>query len=107
MRALLTAILLAVFCVQAAAQESKTTLTGVYTAAQAKRGQETFAFTCQGCHTPASYTGDQFTKHWVGKPLIELYNFISTMMPKNEPGSLGEEEYAQLVANLLRLNQMP
>lgn len=85
----------------------RTTFSGVYTAAQATRGQETFAFNCQGCHTPASYTGEQFTKNWIGKPLAELYNFISTAMPKSEPGSLSEGEYAQLVAYLLKLNQMP
>lgn len=85
----------------------RTTHSGVYTAAQATRGQQTFAFNCQGCHTPASYTGEQFTRHWIGKPLSELYNFISTMMPKSEPGSLSEGEYVQLVAYLLKLNQMP
>ena len=90
-----------------ASPAGKSTLDGVYTAAQAARGQNTFAFNCQGCHTPASYTGEQFTKHWVGKPLTELYGFISTMMPKSEPGSLSEGEYAQLVAYLLKLNQMP
>jgi hypothetical protein len=28
-------------------------------------------------------------------------------MPKNEPGSLAPEEYADLLAYLLKLNQMP
>ena len=80
---------------------------GVYTAEQAKRGEESYAGMCTGCHTPASHMGDVFMSSWGGRPLSELYGFIRAAMPKNEPGSLTPDEYAAIVAYLLKLNGMP
>ena len=37
----------------------------------------------------------------------DLYAFVRDRMPKNEPGSLSDEEYADVVAYLLKMNQMP
>ena len=58
-------------------------------------------------HTPASHTGPTFASWWDRKPLSELYLFITTRMPKNEPGSLQPDEYVDLVAYLLKLNELP
>lgn len=80
---------------------------GVYTAAQAKVGEEAYAGMCTGCHNTASHTGDVFTNAWGGRPVSELYGFIRAAMPKNEPGSLTPEEYAAIVAYILKLNGMP
>lgn len=90
----------------AAAQE-RTTQAGVYTTAQATRGQDTFAAFCQGCHTPASHATPAFTNAWRDKPLVALFRFLSEAMPKSEPGSLTPDEYAQVLAYLLKLNGMP
>jgi mono/diheme cytochrome c family protein len=89
------------------AAASRTTMSGVYTAEQAARGSDTYAMQCKSCHTPASHTGAVFASWWDRKPLSELFQFILQRMPKNEPGSLAPEEYAQLVAYLLRMNDMP
>jgi mono/diheme cytochrome c family protein len=89
------------------ADVSGTTLSGVYSAAQAIRGKETFEFTCLGCHTTASHTGPAFMGPWEGKPLAELFLFIRYSMPKSEPGTLSPEEYAQVTAYILQLNGMP
>ena len=62
---------------------------------------------CKSCHTPASHTGATFAQWWDRKPLSELFLFITTKMPKNEPGSLQPDEYADLVAYLLKMNDMP
>ena len=80
---------------------------GVYTAQQARVGEEAYAGMCTGCHTPASHMGDVFTNAWGGRPLSELFSFIRAAMPKNEPGSLAPEEYAAIVAYILKLNGMP
>jgi hypothetical protein len=48
-----------------------------------------------------------FASWWDRKPLSELFQFVATRMPKNEPGSLAPEEYADVVAYLLRMNDMP
>ena len=84
----------------------RSTQSGVYTTEQAARGQDTYAVLCTGCHTAATHTGAAF-QHWEGHSLAELFGYISTKMPKNEPGSLAPEQYADLLAYLLRLNQMP
>jgi mono/diheme cytochrome c family protein len=86
---------------------NRTTLTGVYNAEQASRGEELYAGMCKSCHTAASHTGVAFQKSWAGRPLLDLFGYISTRMPKNEPGSLAPEQYVDLLAYLLKLNQMP
>ena len=85
----------------------RTTRSGVYADAQAARGNEIYLMQCKSCHTPASHTGAVFANSWHGKPLSALYNFIVERMPKNEPGSLQPYEYADVLAYLLKLNDMP
>jgi mono/diheme cytochrome c family protein len=85
----------------------RTTSAGVYTADQANRGRDTYAMQCKSCHTPASHTGQIFAQWWDRKPLSELYQFILTRMPKNEPGSLQPDEYVDVMAYLLKLNDLP
>src|SRR5262245_33220977 len=86
---------------------TRTTSSGVYTAEQANRGRDTYAMQCKSCHTPASHTGVTFAQWWDRKPLSELYQFILTRMPKNEPGSLQPDEYVDVMAYLLKLNDLP
>ena len=84
-----------------------TTLAGVYTAAQAARGKNVYAGNCRSCHAPESHTGETFKTWWRGKQLSELFTFVSTKMPKNDPGSLAPEDVADVVAYLLQMNAMP
>lgn len=90
-----------------AQKTSRSTLTGVFTAEQAAAGKEVFVGSCTGCHTSASHTGAIFLSHWAGKPLSELYGFVSQRMPKATPGSLSEDEYVFVVAYVLKINGMP
>lgn len=83
------------------------TLSGVYTDAQASRGKDVYAGACRSCHTPASHTGATFIKWWRGKQLSDLFGFISANMPKNDPGSLAPEDAADVTAYLLKMNAMP
>jgi mono/diheme cytochrome c family protein len=92
---------------QASHDSTRSTLMGVFTDQQAARGRDLYAASCTGCHTAASHTGVAFWNTWVGRPLSELFNYVSERMPKSDPGSLTREEYAQLVAHLLKLNGMP
>lgn len=85
----------------------RTTLSGVYTAAQAMRGEDTFAGMCQGCHTPASHATAAFVNAWRDRPLLDLYRYLTEAMPKSDPGTLTPTEYAQVLAYLLKLNGMP
>ena len=88
-------------------EPTRSTASGVYTEEQATRGRDTYQMQCKSCHTPASHTGVTFASWWDRKPLSELFQFVTTRMPKNEPGSLQPDEYADVVAYLLKLNEMP
>ncbi|MEO8335458.1 MAG: cytochrome c [bacterium] len=85
----------------------QTTRSGIYTSAQADRGRMTYAMTCRSCHTAASHTGITFAKWWKDRTVADLFGFMSTQMPKNDPGSLAPEQYADVIAYLLKMNAMP
>jgi mono/diheme cytochrome c family protein len=85
----------------------RTTHSGVYSRAQAARGQDVYMGMCKSCHSADAYTASTFTSKWEGKALAELYLFIRDNMPKNEPGGLTPEEYADVLAYLLSINRMP
>ena len=83
------------------------TLDGLYTDEQASRGKDLYFNSCRSCHTPASHTGATFNQWWRGKHLSDLFAFVSTRMPKNDPGSLAPEDVADVMAYLLKMNAMP
>ncbi len=91
----------------AAVSTPRSTLDGVYTAAQALRGRDVYAGLCQSCHNVESHTGAPFRNNWAGRPLSDLFNFIVNQMPQNEPGSLTPEEYTLALAYMLRMNGLP
>lgn len=80
---------------------------GVYSNAQATRGRDLYAMQCRSCHTPESHTGAIFDSWWGGRLLSDLFEYVQERMPKNEPGSLTPQEYADVVAYLLRMNKLP
>jgi len=92
---------------QPAADSIRATRAGVYTAAQAVQGFGTYQLICVSCHTQGSHTGPVFVAKWEGRLLWDLFRYVSESMPKSEPGSLTPEEYAGVVAYLLRMNGMP
>jgi len=84
-----------------------TTRIGVYTTKQAARGAGIYTLYCKSCHTPETHSGATFAAHWNGRPLSDLYSFVRDRMPKNDPNSLSEQEYADVVAYVLKMNKMP
>lgn len=89
------------------AQAPKSTIQGVYTVAQAAKGKNVFNGACLGCHTTATHMGPAFETKWFGRPLWELYGYLSNLMPKSAPGTLTEDEYVWVTAYILKLNGMP
>ncbi len=83
-----------------------------FSVAQADSGETTYAANCAGCHGPAlagtsfapALTGADFKAKWFGKPLSELFSFVSTEMPQDRPGAFDAPTYAGLVAFLLKSN---
>jgi hypothetical protein len=88
-------------------QDVKSTMTGVYTAPQATRGEETYMGICVACHPAGTYKSEAFKTAWSGRLLSELFDQVKEKMPKNDPASLTAEEYIQVVAYLLKINGVP
>jgi mono/diheme cytochrome c family protein len=82
-------------------------LTGVYPQAQARKGAETYGRYCGRCHTPAAHGGDAFQSTWGGRSALELFDYLRTTMPDDQPGRLSRGQYADIVAYLLQQNGMP
>jgi mono/diheme cytochrome c family protein len=96
----------------ARAQAPTTVLDGVYTAAQAERGSAAYEASCAGCHEGLDADGPQlsgtaFLDRWREDKLEPLFTFIKTRMPGNLPGSLDERTYVEIMAYILRSNDLP
>lgn len=84
-----------------------TTMSGIYTTAQAAKGEETYYTLCISCHPKGTYAGAGFKTNWGGKPLSDLYDWVLNKMPKNDPGSLTPAESVEVIAYILQQNKMP
>ena len=82
-----------------------------YTEEQSTRGEALYAKWCGPCHDDKSMApplqGDAFLKNWSDKTAGALFDKIEVTMPLNEPGSLTEQQSADLVAYILKLNHFP
>jgi mono/diheme cytochrome c family protein len=79
---------------------------GVYTKAQANRGGTTFAARCTACHGDPNF-GPSVIDSRDGTAVAELFTFMSTAMPEDNPGSLRPEEYAEIVAYFISSRGLP
>ena len=75
---------------------------GVYTAAQAERGEPLFENVCMQCHPDPFWRAG-----WVGQSVGDLFTIISTSMPDDNPGSLSTREVVEALAYMLRSNDLP
>jgi mono/diheme cytochrome c family protein len=75
---------------------------GVFTLAQAARGEQTFARACATCHAADEQTGASFASRWAGASLGDLFTLLTTTMPQGRPGTLAPDEYAAIVAFYLQ-----
>ena len=87
--------------------DAKTVWDGVYTAAQATRGQTQFESTCRSCHREGPRRGEAFARDWQGTGLDGLFNQIKMTMPASAPGSLSDAAYFDIVAFILQVNTFP
>jgi mono/diheme cytochrome c family protein len=89
----------------------KTVLDGVYTLAQARRGQAAYESKCASCHradlggfSGPPLKGDLFMDRWREFKLQVLYDLVKSTMPADNPGSLSEAVYLEIQAYLLQAN---
>jgi len=93
----------------------KTTLDGVFTAAQAERGKSRFVSgRCAECHRPdlggdrgPALTGEAFLAHWENGSVHSLFDKIRETMPATGPTEVTDEAKADIVAYLLQSNGFP
>ena len=100
-------VLAAAVAVTSAQAPTKTTNDGVYTAAQADRGKTLFNEKCSGCHEPSRFSGDAFLESWNNKTMKDIWDVASGTMPEDNPGSLKQQEYADILGYFLSLNEYP
>ncbi|MBW8867558.1 MAG: cytochrome c [Acidobacteria bacterium] len=95
--------------------QGKTTQDGVYTEAQATRGEQTYAKACASCHAAdlsgsgqAPALGDaDFNKEWDGQPLSDLFDRIHATMPADAPGTMQPAEVADVMAFIFAKAHIP
>ncbi len=95
--------------------QGKTTRDGVYTEAQAKRGEKMYAESCASCHgadlsgsgQAPELSGKDFNGDWNALPLSDLFERTRVTMPADKPGSLKPEQIADLTAFLLQKAALP
>lgn len=109
------ALVLTVPFIEGRAAGGRTVWDGVYTEAQAERGQKVIVETCSLCHGEAmrggggvpSAVGPEFMFNWNDRTVAELFNYLKTTMPPTAPGSLSDEKYADAMAALFKHNGFP
>jgi quinoprotein glucose dehydrogenase len=100
-------VLAAAVAATSAQAPTKTTNDGVYTAAQADRGKTLFNEKCSGCHEPSRFSGEAFLESWNNKTMKDIWDVASGTMPEDNPGSLKQQEYADILGYFLSLNEYP
>jgi cytochrome c2 len=94
--------------------QARTARDGVYTGAQATRGEAIFKDKCAACHGEMlegllgpPLAGDEFLKAWGSQPLSELVNKILKTMPQSDPGTVTRPQAIDLVAHMLQVGKFP
>ena len=87
---------------------------GIYTEAQAKRGQVFYQDFCEACHGPAlagdtaaPLVGPKFEELWIGKTYRDLFEKIRVTMPPDAPGTITRPQIAAIIAYKLSLDRLP
>jgi mono/diheme cytochrome c family protein len=93
---------------------------GVYTAAQNKRGEELYSGACASCHglrlngagqpdmppSPAIARAT-FLRKWAGQTVAVLFDYVRTKMPPENPGTLTDQQSIDAIAHMLAVSNMP
>jgi cytochrome c len=88
---------------------------GIYTAEQASRGEVLYKEQCVSCHledlagnnTYPGLVGQQFGSNWNDLDLGQLFTQIRQNMPQDKPGSLTDQQSADLIAFIFQKSEAP
>ena len=98
----------------ASAQATGTVQDGVFTDAQAARGQVVYSQQCASCHGNSlegaqapPLVADSFVSRWQSQPLSDLASKVRNTMPAGNPGTLTPQQSADVVAHVLKSSGFP
>jgi cytochrome c len=93
---------------------------GVYTAAQNKRGEEIHAAACAVCHGPRlngagqpemppspAIAGATLLRKWSGQTVAALFVVVRHTMPPDAPGTLTDQQCIDAIAHMFAVTGMP
>ncbi len=94
---------------------------GVFTEAQANRGEAVYEGACGTCHgrrlngapddpdmrSSPPLARARFLRVWGGRSLATLFEFTRATMPESNPDSMTEQEYVDVIAYMLTVGGMP
>ena len=92
------AVCVAVVPASVAGQE-KTIADGVFTEAQVEAGKGVYDSTCSACHRMNEYRN--VLRAFQGNSVMNLWELILGTMPADNPGSLADSEYTNIIAFIL------
>jgi mono/diheme cytochrome c family protein len=111
---LLTAALIVWVTALTDAQGTRSVRDGVFTDAQAARGQATYQKQCASCHGDKlqgaqgpPLVAEAFLSHWHMQPLSDLAGKIRNTMPADGTGTLTPQQSVDLVAFILKSGGFP
>jgi mono/diheme cytochrome c family protein len=100
--------------VVAAGQGGRSVWDGVYAAGQAERGKTAFENYCVSCHGSdlsggqgPALAGGTFMQRWDFRNVNQLFTEMKTRMPRNDPSSLTDATYLDIVSYVLQANAFP
>lgn len=104
-----------VFAMVAVSAQGKSVNDGVYSEAQAKRGEAVYKEQCAACHGDnlegsgpmPPLAGKDFLANWEGKPVADVFDKTQSSMPATAPGSMTPEQTADVVAYMLAAGKYP
>ncbi|HYR92306.1 MAG TPA: cytochrome c [Terriglobia bacterium] len=107
------AALLLSMAMPAAAQD--TMWKGVFTAAQAARGKESYDRNCSRCHNLAligsergpAIKGNTFLSHWEKDTMAGLFTKVRDTMPEGNSGTVSDDVKIDVISYILQQNGVP
>lgn len=100
----------------AGAQNAPSIWSGVFTADQARRGNDAYQASCAACHgsdlhatdpEAVDLTGPAIRAKWNGKTLQDRFETIRDTMPPGNANTVGDKTYMDILAFILQSNEFP
>jgi S-disulfanyl-L-cysteine oxidoreductase SoxD len=113
---ILSLMLLFQGCVASAQPAKRSIASGVFTAAQAKSGESAYQAQCASCHGADLRSTDAeapdlnegiFKFGWKGKTVAEIFEQIRSTMPLDNPRSLDDQTYLDILSFIFNFNGAP